>query len=118
MKNVPMLIVVALLLMAAAMSFIEFQMNLEGEELSETIWGLWGFLYIVLVGTWVLYDGKSGDFDKPFDFGLFLYLFLPLLLPYYLVRTRGHEGIVTYLGFMAIYLLPEFSGLVSYAYYY
>ncbi|MEP5765898.1 MAG: hypothetical protein ABJ308_14980 [Halieaceae bacterium] len=100
------------------MSYVEFQMNLEGEELSGMTWSLWGFLYVILVGTWVLYDSKSGNFERPFDFGLFLYLFLPFLLVYYLVKTRGHEGVVTYMGFIAIYLLPEFVGLISYAYFY
>jgi len=117
MKKLPLLIIVALLLMSVGMSFVEFQMNLEGEELSEKTWGLWAFLNVILVGTWVLYDRKSSDFERPFDFGLFLYLFLPFLLLYYLVRTRGHEGLVTYIGFIAIYLLPEFMGLVSYAYF-
>ncbi len=118
MKNFQVLIVIALLVMAFGMSIVEFNMNLEGEELSRATWGLWGFVYVILVGTWVLYDGKSGDFEKPFDFGLFLYLFLPVLLIYYLVKTRGHEGVMTYAGFVAIYLLPEFAGLVSYAYFY
>lgn len=99
------------------MSFVEFNMNLEGESLSEEVWAFWGFLNLVLVGTWVLYDRKSGSFDRPFDFGLFLYLFLPVLLLYYLVRSRGYEGVVTYMGFTSIYFLPEFFGLISYAYF-
>ncbi|TGD70674.1 hypothetical protein E4634_20880 [Mangrovimicrobium sediminis] len=118
MKSIPNLIVATLLLIAFGMSFFEFRMNLEGETLSEGIWGSWSFLYVVLVGTWVLYDKKSGNFDRPFDFGLFLYLFLPVLLLYYLIRSRGHEGVVTYMGFFSIYWLPEFFGLVAYAYYY
>lgn len=117
MKNVPTLIIVTLLVMTIAMSYIEFLMNVDGDTLSQNIWGLWGFLNVVLVGTWVLYDNKSGNFEKPFDFGFFLYLFLPVLLLYYLIRTRGHEGVVTYLGFIAVYIAPEFLGLFAYAYY-
>ena len=118
MKNLPALIIITLLLMTIGMSYVEFQMNLEGEELSGRTWSLWAFINVILVGTWVLYDSRSSDFEKPFDFGLFLYLFLPFLLVYYLVRSRGHEGLVTYIGFISIYLLPEFIGLISYAYFY
>ncbi len=118
MKRIPTLIILTLLLIAAGMSYVEFHLNLSGEELSGRTWTLWTFLYVVLVGTWVLHDKRSGDFDKPYDFGFFLYLFLPFILFYYLISTRGHEGVVTYIGFFAIYWLPEFAGLISYAYFY
>ncbi len=39
--------------MAIGMSYVEFQMNLEGETLSTGTWNLWAFLNVVLVGTWV-----------------------------------------------------------------
>jgi len=42
--------------------------------------------------------------------------YFPLALPYYLVRTRGIEGIVYFIGFAALYFAPFLFGLVAYVY--
>lgn len=93
-------------------------MNVDGKEISESTWGIWAFVYIILVGSWVLRDTRASEVEKPFDFGLFLYLLLPVALLYYLVSSRGGEGVITYIGFAALYFMPEFFGLVAYAYVY
>lgn len=117
MKNIPLYIIGTLIILCFGVSFVEISLNLRQEELSKRADYAWSFFFIVLVSFWVQKDSKSADFDKPFDFGFFLYLFLPILLPYYLLRTRGIEGIVTFLGFVAIHYIPFISGLLAYVYF-
>ena len=117
MKHVSLYIIIVLFLLCFAVAFVEVTLNLKEQEISGSTELAWTFIFVVLVGMWVQRDSAGKKFDKPFDFGFFLYLFLPILLPYYLVRTRGVEGLVTFLGFAAIYYLPFFAGLVAYVYY-
>tara|TARA_R110001599_G_C12250064_1_gene659484 strand:+ start:2785 stop:3114 length:330 start_codon:yes stop_codon:yes gene_type:complete len=108
---------VILLLLCAAVAGVEIALNLKEETVSASTDLAWALFFVILVSLWVQRDSQGKDFDKPFDFGLFLYLFLPFLLFYYLVRTRGFEGVVTYLGFLSIYWLPWLLGWVAYAYF-
>jgi hypothetical protein len=110
-------ILVVLLLLCAGVAGVEIALNLQEETISASTDLAWAFFYVVLVSVWVQRDSRGKDFEKPFDFGLFLYLFLPFLLFYYLVRTRGFEGVITYLGFLFVYWLPWLSGWVAYAYF-
>ena len=117
MKNIPAYIIATLLLLSFGISIIEIALNLKEQEVSGSAQASWSIVFTILVAMWVQKDSRNNDFDQPFDFGLFLYLFLPLLLPYYLYCTRGVEGFVTFMGFIAIYCLPFFSGLVAYIYF-
>lgn len=117
MKNASIYIILSLLFLCLGVSIVEVSLNLKGKELSDSAATVWAIVFIVLVAMWVQDDSRGKDFDKPFDFGLFLYLFLPFLLPYYLIKTRGFEGVVTFFGFAAIYWLPFFSGLIAYVYF-
>ena len=108
---------IVLLIICAGVSTVEVILNMRGEDLSEATSSAWTFIYVILVALWVQRDSLNEKFERPFDFGLFLYLFLPVLLPYYLVRTRGVEGIFTFLGFVLVYFLPFILGLVTYAYF-
>ena len=66
---------------------------------------------------WAYYDAGRKDFKKPFDFGFFIYVFWQVAFPWYLIKTRGIEGVVLYLGFIALWLFPWLSGLVTYVYF-
>ena len=49
-----------------------------------------------------------------FDMGLFLYVAWPLVLPYYLIKSRGAKGLLVILGFVAVYIGATFVGLIMY----
>ncbi|MFT6103354.1 MAG: hypothetical protein ACJA2B_001805 [Candidatus Endobugula sp.] len=117
MKNIPKHIIVTLLLLSCGISFVEIALNLKGQEVSSSAQASWGITFAILMAVWVKHDARNNDFGQPFSFGLFLYLFLPFLLPYYLYNTRGLEGLVTFVGFSTLYCLPFFSGLMAYIYF-
>jgi hypothetical protein len=60
-------------------------------------------LYLLLLLMWVYLDAKQRpEIFRPFDFGLILFLFWYLYLPYYFVKTRGASGLAMLLGLVAL----------------
>lgn len=45
-------------------------------------------------------EPQHREFDAPFEFGAFMYFAWPIVLPYYLVKTQGVEGLVLFMGFV------------------
>ncbi|MEX1033893.1 MAG: hypothetical protein WDZ30_11080 [Cellvibrionaceae bacterium] len=117
MKSLDKNIIIALVLISFLLSIVEIYLNLQEEVVSDTTTVLWALAFAFLVAIWATKDPKKSEFDTPFEFGFIMYLFWPLMLPYYLVKTRGLEGLVLFIGFVAIYLIPYFSGLVAYVYF-
>lgn len=67
---------------------------------------LWDFVFPLILAWWVAIDSRGRqNVYRPFEFGWLVFYYLPVYLPYYLVRTRGVFGIVGLLGFISLYLL-------------
>lgn len=81
--------------------------------------GSFTFLYyiilICLIGYWLQKDSRKYHISWVFDMGFFLYLAWPLIMPYYLFKTRGpKKGGSIILGFIGVYLGAYFvGGLIS-----
>ncbi|MEH6542493.1 MAG: hypothetical protein V7721_01000 [Porticoccaceae bacterium] len=108
----------ALIFLALGMGAVEVIMNSRGEVVSDSTQSLWGILFVIVTIVWAMADSETNEFDKPFDFGFLMYIFWPIALPYYLISTRGIEGIVLFFGFISIWLGPWLAGLVAYTYVY
>ena len=100
------------------MGFVEVILNLGGEVVSDSTRSLWAVIFLVMTIIWAMADADTNDFEKPFDFDFIMYVFWPVMLPYYLFSTRGIEGIVLFLGFVCIWLGPWLAGLVAHIYVY
>ena len=111
------LYVYALILLAAFMCAIEVLLNLQEKEVSDSTQFAWGAVFLILSILWANSDADRKDFYKPFDFGFLVYVFWPVAFPWYLVATRGVEGILVFGGFVLLYLGPWVAGLVAYAYF-
>jgi hypothetical protein len=71
--------------------------------------------YVVLfwlVGDWLMKDNRQHHIDWVFDMGFFLYLAWPLIIPFYLFKTRGVKALLIIAGFIAGYLGAWFLGMV------
>jgi hypothetical protein len=73
-----------------------------------------GFLWII--GWWLVRDSGKRGVALVFDTGLFLYIAWPLVLPYYLLKTRGAKGLFVILGFLGVYLGGAVVGATFYAF--
>jgi len=62
------------------------------------------FALFWLVGGWLVKDNKKYKAVRTFDVGFLLFFIWPILMPYYLFKTRGLKkaGAVT-LGFLLLY---------------
>jgi hypothetical protein len=60
-----------------------------------------GFLW--LMGWWLHSDSRKRTVASVYDMGFFLYVAWPLVMPYYLLKSRGAKGILFILGFVGAY---------------
>jgi hypothetical protein len=71
-----------------------------------------GFLWVV--GWWLLGDSRERGVAWVFDMGLFLYIAWPVVMPYYLLKTRGAKGLLVILGFVGAYVGALIAGVALY----
>src|SRR6266849_10928919 len=57
-----------------------------------------------IVGWWLRADSRKRGVASVYDIGFFLCIAWPLVMPYYLVKTRGVKGLLVILGFIAAYV--------------
>lgn len=69
-----------------------------------------GFLWII--GWWLLSDSRKRGVKWAFDMGLFLYIAWPLIMPFYLLKTRGVKGLLVILGFIGVYFGALMAGVM------
>ena len=57
-----------------------------------------------LIGDWFSKDSKKYPVEWAYDMGFFLYIFWPILIPYYLFATRGFTSALSItLGYGSLY---------------
>lgn len=61
-----------------------------------------GLLWVT--GWWLETDSRRGRVLQIYDLGFFLYVAWPIVMPYYLVKTRGVKGLLLILAFVAAYV--------------
>ena len=108
---------VTLLIISLLMSIVDVALNLQGREVSELTYVIWNFIFFISTVLWVKYDAQKNHFPRPFEFDFLVYLFWPVAFPWYLIKTRGIEGILLLSGFIALFLAPWVSGLIVYVYF-
>lgn len=71
-----------------------------------------GFFWAV--AGWLQHDADSRGLRWVLDLGLLLYVAGVILMPYYLIKTRGWRGVAVLLGFAGVYLGSTIVGIVVY----
>lgn len=67
-------------------------------------WLLFGWLYT---------DHRSSRYWPCYDYDWFMLMMWPVLLPHYLVKTRGKRGLLPFLAIIALsYLLPTLCAAI------
>jgi len=61
----------------------------------------------------VFEDRRKRGFRVPFEFDAFVFFAWPIVVPYYLYRTRGARGLLLAAGFYALVILPLVVGIVA-----
>jgi hypothetical protein len=71
-----------------------------------------GFLWII--GWWLLRDSRERSVGWVYDMGLFLYIAWPFIMLYYLLKTRGAQGLWVILSFLGVYVGALLAGMMLY----
>jgi len=67
---------------------------------------LWG------AGWWLRRDSHRRGVLSVYDLGFFLYIAWPIVMPYYLIKTRRAKGLLIMLGFIVAYVGAAIIGIV------
>jgi hypothetical protein len=61
----------------------------------------------LFVALWVYLDRQGRHLNLPFEFDAFVFFAWPIVLPYYLVKSRGARGLLLVALFFAVLVLPS-----------
>ena len=65
-----------------------------------------------IIGWWLRTDSRKRGVVWVYDLGFFLCIAWPLVMPYYLVKTRGAKGLLVILGFAGAYIGAAIAGII------
>src|SRR6266566_9173110 len=65
-----------------------------------------------IIGWWLRTDSRKRGVVSVYDLGFFLFIAWPLVMPYYLVKTRGAKGLLVILGFIGAYVGATIVGII------
>lgn len=73
-----------------------------------------GFLWVI--GWWLRQDSRKRGVAWAwiYDMGLFLNIAWPVIMPYYLLKTRGAKGLLVILAFTVVYVGSALFGMILY----
>ena len=111
------LVLTCLILLSIVLGFADIVSQYMDRTISDKTYTLWHLIFFVLTAFWVKLDAGERAKAEPFEFGFLVYIFWPVVFPYYLIQTRKLEGLILLLGFIATLYLPWVSGLVTYVYF-
>jgi hypothetical protein len=87
-----------------------------GEDLPAHTMRIWPIFLALFFAWWVYSDRHARGVGMPFEFEAFVVFLWPIVLPYYLYRTRGWWGVLLAAGCWLLYLIPVLaSAIVSVA---
>jgi len=69
-----------------------------------------GLLWVM--GWWLRTDSRKRAVASVYDMGFFLYIAWPVVMPYYLLKTRGTKGLLFILAFIGALVGGVILGLV------
>ena len=109
-------LIAGVIVLSAVNAVLGAVVTIRGVRLSESTEMLWYFVFSLLVAVWLKNDiaEQGSETDRQYPHYV-IFLFWPLLLPYHLTRSRGIEGVVLFLGFVALYTAPGLVQFIAWA---
>lgn len=75
---------------------------------------LWALEFQVLLAIWVRMDRRHRNVSLPFEFDAFVFFGWPVVVPYYLYRTRSIRGLIITVAIYTLFVAPTvISAIVS-----
>src|SRR5438132_8113875 len=73
---------------------------------------LYPLAFLWIVGWWWRTDSRKRGIQWVYDMGFFLNLAWPVIMPYYLLKSRGAKGLLVILGFVSAYVGATLVGII------
>ena len=89
-------------------------MGYAGHDPSIEAGTLMALVLTLMFAWWAFDDAKKQKYHRPYEFGAFILFAWPIVLPFYLVETRGWKGIWVFFVFVLLYFLPWLIGWGAY----
>jgi hypothetical protein len=89
---------IALVVLTLIYTFGLSILTVHGGQASSVSISRWYYGFALVLIAWVRADRRVHEFQSPFEFDVFLFFAWPVVVPYYLYRTRGGRGLL--LGFV------------------
>jgi len=68
-----------------------------------------------LIGWWLKEESRRYGVKLVYCPGLLILIAWPIVIPYYLFKTRGVKGFITLLGLIGVFLVAQIFGVIVYA---
>ena len=109
---------ILLVILAISVVLSGYSTFLEIREMSigTSLEAAWAVAFAFLVTFWARNDAAKQHVHRSLDFSFYFLALWPVALPYYLIKTRGVEGIVYFFGLAVLYFAPFLFGLIAYTY--
>ncbi len=101
-----------MLLLVAVHSAYSATMAAYGEYTSDEADTVFNLGFVLLLMWWVYVDRHRRHYPVPFEFEAFVFFAWPLVVPYYLFRTRGIRAAPLCIALGVAYLIPPLSALM------
>lgn len=85
----------------------------QGYELSQNTGRLWLFTLSYIIAWSVEEDRKLKRFSAPFEFSAFVFFAWPVVVPYYLFKTRGWSGFGWGIVLIVASMLPDLAAVAT-----
>jgi hypothetical protein len=72
----------------------------------------WKLAFALFMVRWATIDRQSRSFSVPFEFDAFVFFAWVVVVPYYLLKTRGPRGSISAMGFWALAITPTLASQV------
>ncbi|HET8966131.1 MAG TPA: hypothetical protein VFN20_07950 [Candidatus Acidoferrum sp.] len=84
-----------------------------GIPLSEATGRLDSFVFNLVLASCIHFDRRARNFSVPYEFDAFMFFAWPFLMPWYLYRTRGKQGLLYAAATYGIAILPSFAATIA-----
>ncbi len=107
-------VLTAIIIISGSLSVYSVYTASEGLVAGSALYQSWAIVFTILIAIWTIEDMKEKGENPTLGHGAAAFFFWPLFLLWHLVKTRGAEGIVVYIGFWGLYVLANFLSMAMY----
>lgn len=74
---------------------------------------LWSLAFQLILACWIRVDRQERGFRVPYEFDAFVFFAWPLVVPYYLFKTRGGRGLLVAAGIGGLFITPSIAWAIA-----